>query len=124
LVKEEEVVDIVNAFILWEIDNNTIVHLSQTDKTAPDVWSAEEIRQEINRKGGSAISSISSISIGWDGSGISKTINVNGRSFNAQKFKNMFNLRAPANIQIKPTCQPDSSLNCSKMYALYDVVKE
>ena len=123
-LKMEEVVDIVNAYLLWELDNNTIVHLSQTDKDVPDVWSAEKVRQKISSRNGSPISSISSISIDWDGSGISKTIRVNGKSLNAQKFKNMFNLRAPANIQIKPTCQPDSALNCSKMYALYDVVRE
>ena len=123
-LKEEEVVDIVNVYILWEIDNNTIIHLSQTDKGISDAWSAERVRQEINSRGGTPINSISSISMDWDGSGISKTIRANGKSFNAQKFKNMFNLRAPKNIQIKPTCQPDSALNCSKMYGLYNVVKE
>jgi len=123
-LRESEVVDIVNAYILWERDNNTISHLSQTDKGIPYTWSADRVRQEITNRGGSPIGSIGSISVGWDGSGISKTIGVSGRSFNAQKFKNLFNLRAPANIQIKPTCQPDSSLNCSKMYALYDVVRE
>ncbi len=123
-LKEEEVVDIVNAYILWELDNNAIIHLSQTDKGIPDTWSAEQVRQEITSRRGTPINSVSSISVGWDGSGISKTISVNGRNFDAQKFKNMFNLRAPGNIQIKPTCQPDSALNCSKMYALYNVVKE
>ena len=123
-LKEEEVVDIVNAYILWQIDNSMISHLSQTDKSIPDTWSAEKVRQEISSRGGSYIGSISSISVDWDSSGISKTIRVNGRSFDAQKFKNMFNLRAPGNIQIKPACQPDSALNCSKMYGLYNVVKE
>lgn len=120
-LKEEEVVDIVNAYLLWDKDNNNIVHLSQTDKGAPDTWSAEQVKQEL---GSSAINSISSIEVLWDGSGISKTIKVNGRDFSAQKFKNLFNIRAPGNIQIKPTCQPDSSLNCSKMYGLYNIVRE
>jgi len=123
-LKEEEVVDIVNAYILWQIDNSTIIHLSQTDKSIPDTWSTEKVRGEISVRGGSYISSISSIGVDWDGSGISKTIRINGKSFDAQKFKNMFNLRAPGNIQIKPTCQPDSALNCAKMYGLYNVVKE
>ena len=64
--------------------------------------------------------------MGWDDSGIPKTITVNGKNYDAQKFKNLFNLRAPANIQIKPTCDPKklkSDLNCV-MYALYDVVRE
>ncbi len=120
-LKEEEVVDIVNAYILWEKDNSKIIHLSQTDKPTGETWSAERVRQELS---GSAISSISSISVDWDGSGISKTIRVNGKAYDAQKFKNMVNLRAPANIQIKPTCQPDSGLNCNKMYALYELVRE
>lgn len=120
-LKMEEVVDIVNAYILWEKDNSLIVHLSQTDKSTSDTWSADKVRQEL---GGSAISSINSIEMLWDGSGISKTMRVNGRDFNAQKFKNLFNIRAPGNIQIKPTCQPDSSLNCSMMYGLYNIVRE
>ncbi len=121
-LKEEEVVDIVNAYLLWDKDNNNIVHLSQTDKPIPDTWSAEKVRQEL---GGNAINAIiGSIEMLWDGSGISRTIRVNGKNLDAQKFKNLFNIRAPANIQIKPTCQPDSSLNCSKMYGLYNVVRE
>ncbi len=120
-LKEEEAVDIVNAYLLWRKDNNTIIHLSQTDKGNSDTWSAEKVRQEL---GGGAISSINSIEVLWDGSGISKTIKVNGQDFSAQKFKNLFNIRAPANIQIKPSCRPDSSLNCSKMYGLYNVEVE
>ncbi len=123
-LKEDEVVDIVNAYILWEKDSSTIIHLSQTDKPTGDTWSAERVRQEIVSKGGTPINSVSSVSVPWDSSGISRSIVVNGRSFDAQKFKNLFNIRAPGNIQIKPSCQPDSGLNCPKMYALYEVVKE
>jgi len=123
-LKEEEVLDIVNAYVLWSLDNNMVVYLSQTDKGIADAWSADKVRQEIVSRGGSPYVSISSINVDWDGTGISKTIRINGNAFDAQKFKNIFNLRAPANIQIKPTCRPDSSLSCSKMYALYDVVKE
>jgi len=123
-LKEEEVVDIVNAYILWEKDSSTIIHLSQTDKPTGETWSAERVRQEIVNKGGTPTNSISSVSVPWDTSGISRNIIVNGRSFDAQKFKNLFNIRAPGNIQIKPSCQPDASLNCPKMYALYEVVKE
>ena len=123
-LKEDEVVDIVNAYILWEKDNSTIIHLSQTDKPTGDTWSVDRVRQEIVSKGGTPFGSISSISVPWDSSGISRSIIINGRSFDAQKFKNLFNIRAPSNIQIKPTCQPDSGLNCPKMYALFEVVKE
>lgn len=120
-LKNEEVADIVNAYILWDLDHNLITHLSQADQPTPDTWSFDKVKEEISNRGGSPTSSISSISVGWDGSGISRTVTINGRSFDAQKFKNMFNLRAPANIQIKPACQPDSNLNCGSMYALYNV---
>lgn len=123
-LKEEEVVDIVNAYILWELDPNTIIHLSQTDKPTGDTWSSDKVREEIQSKGKSPLGSIGSVNVSWDSSGISQTITINGKGYNAQKFKNMFNIRAPGNIQIKPTCNPDSSLNCSKMYALYSVVRE
>lgn len=123
-LREDEVVDIVNAYILWKIDNNTISHLSQTDGNLSDTWSSDKVRQQIIDWNGSPISSISSVSVSWNGSGISQTININGVGYDAQKFKNLFNIRAPANIQIKPACRPDASLNCSKMYALFDVVRE
>jgi len=120
---EDEVVDIVNAFILWDLNHNTFGHLSQTDKSMPDTWDGEKVKQEIVNEGGVAISSISTIGVGWDSYGISQTITVNGRSFNAQNFKNLFNLRAPGNIQIKPTCVPDSNLSC-KTYALFNVERK
>jgi len=123
-LKTEEVEDIVNAYILWEKDNSTISHLSQADKGSSETWAADKVKQEIVNRGGSPIGAISSISVDWDSGGISRTIRANGRGFDAQKFKNMFNIRAPGNIQIKPTCLPDSSLNCSQMYALYNVIRE
>ncbi len=119
-LKEEEVVDIVNAYILWEMDNSLISHLSQTDKSTPDTWSSDKVKEEIRIRGKTPLGSISSISVNWENNGISRTININGISLDAQKFKNMFNLRAPGNIQLKPTCQPNSDLSCG-MYSLYNV---
>lgn len=119
-LKESELVDIVNTFMLWQKDHNTIVHLSQVDGEVPDTWNAEKVRQEL---GGSAINSISNINVDWNGSGISQTINVNGRSFPAQQFKNMFNVRAPGNIQLKPSCNVDSSLSCGA-YALFNIERK
>lgn len=119
-LKENEVVDVVNAFMLWQRDHNSIVHLSQVDGGVPDTWNADKVRQEL---GGEAISSISNIAVDWNGSGISQTISVNGRSFPAQQFKNMFNVRAPGNIQLKPSCNVDSSLSCGA-YALFNVERK
>jgi SpoIID/LytB domain protein len=123
-LKEKEVVDIVNSFILWELDHNLIVHLGQPDQPTHDTWNENKVVEEINKRGADPITNINSISVDWSSSGISKTIRVNGKSFDAQKFKNMFNLRAPANIQIKPTCQPDSGLDCGAMYGLYNVERQ
>ncbi|PIQ72112.1 hypothetical protein COV86_04815 [Candidatus Roizmanbacteria bacterium CG11_big_fil_rev_8_21_14_0_20_35_14] len=121
-LKPEEVADIVNTFILYSLDKNTIIHLSQTDKNISDAWSADQVKQEIRNRGGSPMDSVNSISVSWDGYGIARTINIDGRSFDAQKFKNLFNMRAPANIQIKPACNPSVELDCSS-YALFNVEK-
>jgi SpoIID/LytB domain protein len=117
-LSHDEVLDIINAFLLYEKDNNTITHLSQTDKDIPDTWSAEKVRQEL----GTPITSISSISVDWSSDGISSTIRINGAGYNAQTFKNIFNMRAPANIQIKPACNPnDGNLSNDCAYALYNI---
>jgi len=121
-LKSEEVADIMNAFILYSLDKNTIVHLSQTDKNISDAWSSDQVKQEIKNKGGNPVDSVSSINVSWDGGGIARTINIDGKSFDAQKFKNLFNMRAPGNIQIKPACNPNIELDCSD-YALFNVEK-
>lgn len=119
-LKTEEVLDIINSFLLFKRDPNLLVHLSQTDKDVPDTWSAEKVRNEL-QKYESPINSID-INVLWDNSGISKTINISGRLFNAQEFKNFFNMRAPANIQIKPACRPtDTDLSNDCPYALYNI---
>jgi len=121
-LKSEEVADIVNAFILYLLDKNTIVHLSQTDKNISDAWSFDQVKQEIRNKGGTPVDSVNSINVSWDGGGIARSINIDGKSFDAQKFKNLFNMRAPGNIQIKPACNPNIELDCST-YALFNVEK-
>ncbi len=100
-----EVADIVNVILLAQKDSSTVNHLYQTDKPNPagtDTWSADRVRQEL---GSSAYNNISNISVSVDfGSGITTNINVSGdgknNSFSGSDFKNYFNLRAPANIQI------------------------
>lgn len=104
-LKPEEVADIVNVLLLAKQDSAAQPHLSQTDKPNPDgtdTWSADTVRSKL---GGSAYSSISSVSVSADfGSGRVTQVSVSGdgksNSFDGNEFKTFFNLRAPSNIQI------------------------
>lgn len=103
-LKSEEVADIVNTLSLVKRDSSTAENLYQTDKPNPagkETWGADKVKQELRNKGGSPIDQVSSISVSADfSSGRSTTITINGESFSADEFKDRFNLRAPANIQI------------------------
>lgn len=107
-LKEEEAADIVNVLMLAKKDADAQKHLSQVDKPNPDgvdTWDKDRVKQELKSRGVSPYNSISDISIDWDkGLGKTNTININGdggrTSFDGGEFRNFFNLRAPANIQI------------------------
>lgn len=125
-LKPEEVADIVNAYLLYSKDKNTTVHLGRTDSSdVPDTWDASKVKEELRNRGESPLDSVNNIEVAWDSSGISQTVIVDGRSLSAQRFKNIFNLRAPANIQIKPACNLTSSDDIDKActYALFNVEK-
>ena len=107
-LKPSEVADIVNVLMLAKKDGSTQVHLSQVDKPNPDgvdTWDAEKVKQELRSRDGRPYDLVSSVSVGWDkGLGRTTSVNVSGdsgtNSFSGDEFKNFFNLRAPANIQI------------------------
>lgn len=107
-LRPSEVADIVNTLLLIQADSASSEHLYQTDKSNPagtDNWDEERVKQELRNKNITPYNSISSISIGADfGSGATTSVNVSGdggsRSFSGADFKNRFNLRAPANLQI------------------------
>lgn len=103
-LKPDELADIANVIMLAKKDGSTQSHLAQLDKANPDgtdTWDAGRVRTELANRGGSPISSATDVSIGADfGSGKTTTVNINGQTFDGQEFKNYFNLRAPANIQI------------------------
>jgi hypothetical protein len=107
-LKAEELADIVNTLLLAKKDSSTQNHLSQPDKASPDneeTWNPDRVRQELKNRGGNPFSRINDVSVDWDkGSGKTSSINFSGdagsASFDAGEFKNFFNLRAPANIQI------------------------
>lgn len=107
-LKADEVADIVNTLLLVKIDSGTAENLYQTDKSNPagkETWSAERVKTELRNRGGAVYGSVSDISVSVDlGSGKSTSVSVSGdagtNSFSATEFKDRFNLRAPANIQI------------------------
>jgi len=103
-LKPEEVADIFNTLMLVKADSSTAENLYQIDKPNPagkETWSIDKVKSELRNKGGSPFDSISDISVSADfGSGRSTTITVNGQSFSSSEFKDRFNLRAPANLQI------------------------
>lgn len=107
-LKLGEVADIVNTLLLNQADFSISEHLYQTDKPNPagvDNWDEEKIKQELRSRGLTPYNSISSVSISADFSGGRvSSVNISGdggsRSFAGADFKNRFNLRAPANLQI------------------------
>jgi len=104
-LKPQEVADIANVILLARKDSNTRSHLYQPDQPNPagtDTWDAARIRQEL---GSAAYSTIDSVSVNADfGSGRTTTVSVSGDgksdNFSMNEFKDFFNLRAPANVQI------------------------
>jgi len=107
-LKSEEVADITNILMLAKADASTQTHLSQIDKSNPDgtdTWDMSRVREEVKKHGMTPFSSISNVSVSPDfGIGKINSITVSGdggsQTFGGQEWKDFFNLRAPANIQI------------------------
>lgn len=107
-LKSSEVADIANVIMLVKKDGGVSNHIYQPDKPNPEgteTWDFEKVKTELRNRGGTPLSSVSDISISADfSSGMSTTVTISGdggsQSFSAPEFKNFFNLRAPANIQI------------------------
>lgn len=102
---EEEMADIVNAALLYQADNGTISHLSQTDKGNGDTWSREKIREELRNRGQTPVSNIQSVpdsqySTAGYTARVSFNIDGGNKSFDGGLFKQIFNLRAPGEIHI------------------------
>ena len=106
-LKGEEVADIANVLLLAKASGNDYEitqHLYQTDKPHPyggEIWNEEKVKQELRSRNITPLDSVSSVSIGANFSeGRTTQITVGGHSFSGSEFKDWFNLRAPANIQI------------------------
>lgn len=107
-LKADELADITNALMLAKRDASIQNHLAQPDKPNPDgveTWDSSRVKSELKNRGGNPFNSVSDVNIGWDsGGGRVNTVTISGdggsQSFDGGEFKNFFNLRAPANIQI------------------------
>lgn len=104
-LSSSDLADIVNAVMLSDADGSTTQYLSQVDKSLPNTWSASQVQQELKSKNITPYTSISNVSVGADfNGGTTTTVTVSGdagtHSFSGADFKTIFNLRAPANIQI------------------------
>ena len=118
-LKQQELADIVNVILLVRKNSSNACFVYQPDKPPPapdrpeicsqpgnccvtDNWSADKVKQEL---GSGVFNNIDSVSISAD-FGFGRSTNVNGNgdagsfSFSGSEFKDFFNLRAPANIQI------------------------
>lgn len=104
-LKSEEVADIGNVILLAKADPSISEHLYQTDKPHPyggEIWDSDRVKQELNSRGISPIENAGEVSMSGVDWALGRTtqVTINGRNFDAAEFKNFFNLRAPANIQI------------------------
>src|SRR3989344_5747350 len=107
-LKSEEVADIVNVILLARADSGTKEKLYQTDKPHPfggEVWNEDRVKSELRSRNINPYTSVSDVSVSVDfGEGRVNSVTVlgdaGGTSFSGSEFKDWFNLRAPANIQI------------------------
>lgn len=108
-LKSEEVADIVNVMLLAKADAGTREYLYQPDKPNPggkETWGKDKVKSELQNRGITPYNSISDISVSGADFGLGRTtqVSVSGdggsSSFDGAEFKDFFNLRAPANIQI------------------------
>lgn len=108
-LRSEELADIVNVIILARyLSPAEKEHLYQIDKPNPsgvETWSGERVKEELKKRGGLIFNRIEGGSVSVDfgygkTTGISFVGDGSSVSFEGEEFKNWFNLRAPANIQI------------------------
>jgi len=108
-LKPSEVADIVNTVLLYQKDSSLQNHLcykNDSSNGCTDTWGSDQVKTELKNRGGNPFNSISSASVSdWDKSiGRTTTLSFSGDngsvSLDAQLFKSIFNIRAPANISI------------------------
>ena len=101
-LKPSEVADVVNSILLSQKDSSINNNLLPPDQGG---WSIDQVRNELQNRGVTPYTSISSVSVSWDkGSGRTTQVSLSGDagsvSFDGSTWKSYFNSRAPANISI------------------------
>lgn len=106
-LKSEELADIVNTIFLAKVDSSVREHLYQPDNppSGTDNWNQDKVKQELRSRGQNPFNSINDGSVSADfSSGKVSSVSFSGDAgniaFSLTEFKDWFNLRAPANIQI------------------------
>lgn len=102
----DEFSDILNCILLYNRDNGTISHLSQTDKSNSDTWSRDKVKEELRNRGVTPISSVSGVGQPvYSNAGYTQNISFNtdtgSVAFDGSVFKTIFNLRAPGEIHLQ-----------------------
>jgi len=102
----DEFSDILNCITLYQKDNGTISHLSQTDKSNSDTWSRDKVKEELRNRGVSPIGSVSGVSSPvYSNAGYTQSIafdtDIGNKSFDGATFKTIFNIRAPGEIHLQ-----------------------
>jgi len=108
-LRPEEITDIINVILLARyLSSEEKEHLYQVDKPNPvgkETWGIEKVKEELRKKNSQFFNQIQAVGVNVDfNNGRTTTVNFSGDggsvSFDGSEFKNWFNLRAPANIQI------------------------
>jgi len=107
-LKSEEIADMANIIMLMKKDSSVGENLYQVDKPNPagkETWDFERVKNELSKRGGSPFNNVNSVSVSVDfGTGKTNNVTLSGdagsQTFDGKEFKDFFNLRAPANIQI------------------------
>ncbi|MFA6602623.1 MAG: SpoIID/LytB domain-containing protein [Candidatus Shapirobacteria bacterium] len=103
----DEFADIINA-VLYFSKTNDSSHLSQIQNCLgscdSDAWSRDELRRQVEGKGG-PVSSVNSVSVDYSTGGYTKTVRLSTDkgdfSFDGGDFKDIFTLRAPGALTLK-----------------------
>ncbi|MCS7093479.1 MAG: hypothetical protein NZL96_03620 [Patescibacteria group bacterium] len=104
-LKSEEVADIVNVLLLAKTEPSVSRYLYQVD-AGGEVWNEEKVKEELRKRGISPFTNINQVSVKADFNlGRTTAISLSGDgglvTFDGKEFRDWFNARAPANIQIR-----------------------
>lgn len=103
-MKEDEVQDLLNSYLLWDDDHDVIDKLSPPSKD-DDAWSKSDVISELEDKDIKPVGKISSIKAYDDGNGyttklIVKSENYSNLEVDGYDFRNIFNLRSRESLYI------------------------